>query len=491
MDIYVSVANQKLKIATNLQNLVAGTKNFIRFIFKLTDDWVDLHPFVQFQQNGKAFNQYLDEEDSAYLPPQITAGTCTMMLYGSDGEIIGTTNYITLTIDDSMFVVDADSTDIPPSIYEQIMAKFDNIMEADYVTETVRSELQRYIDDGRIGSLLIANGSIKYAQLDDDLKNKVDKQGSAIVINQLPSTGDSDVDYYVPSSGGGYTHYRWINNEFVSVGSDTYTKEYIDTEIQNVENDIDLVENSILDFENDISVLSSRISSNTDAINELVLFINDGDDNNYESRISALESAIDDLQYKPITVNSFTVSPNLVEKGSSILAFTYSYSFNKIPATLRIDGEVFDPVISGSEDMVTMDPIMQSTTFTLVATDNGSSTNQPASVTKTATMTFANRVYYGVSEIPAQINDAFLKGLQSTLSNTRARTITLNVTSGKYAWYALPSQLGTCNFNVGGFDGGFTKVAEFSHTNNSGHSETYHVYRSDNPSLDSIKVVIS
>lgn len=489
MDIYVSVANQKLKIATNLKNLVAGTKDFIRFIFELTDDWQNLHPFVQFKQNDTTYNQYLDEEDSAYLPAEITSGPCTMTLYGSNGKTVATTNYITLQIDDSRFIVDANSTDITPPIYEQIMEKFDKLLEADYVTETVRSELQRYIDDGRIGSLLIADGSIKYAQLDDNLKNKVDKQGSAIVMNQLPSTGDSDVDYYIPSSGGGYTHYRWINEEFVSVGSDTYTKEYIDVEIQNVENDIDLVENSILDFENDISALSSRISSNTDAINELVLFINDGD--NYESRISALESAIDDLQYKPITVNSFTVSPNLVEKGSSILAFTYSYSFNKIPATLRIDGEVFDPVISGSEDMVTMDPIIQSTTFTLVATDNGSSTNQPASVTKTATMTFANRVYYGVSEIPEQINDAFLKGLQSTLSNTRARTLTLNVTSGKYAWYALPSQLGTCNFNVGGFDGGFTKVAEFSHTNNSGHSETYHVYRSDNPSLDSIKVVIS
>ena len=491
MDIYVSVANQKLKIATNLKNLVAGTKDFIRFIFELTDDWQNLHPFVQFKQNDVTYNQYLDEEDSAYLPAEITSGTCTMTLYGSNGKTVATTNYITLQIDDSRFIVDANSTDITPPIYEQIMEKFDKLLEADYVTETVRSELQRYIDDGRIGSLLIADGSIKYAQLDDNLKNKVDKQGSAIVMNQLPSTGDSDVDYYVPSSGGGYTHYRWINNEFISVGSDTYTKEYIDTEIQNVEDDIDLVENSILDFENDISALSSRISSNTDAINELVLFINDGGDNNYESRISALESVIDDLQYKPISVNSFAVNPSLVEKGSSITNYTLSYSFNKIPVTFTIDNETINPVLSGSKDVVASNPITTNKSFSLVVTDNGSSNNQPTTATKTATMTFANRVYYGVSEIPAQINDVFLKGLQSTLSNTRARTLTLNVTSGKYAWYALPSQLGTCNFNVGGFDGGFTKVAEFSHTNNSGHSETYHVYRSDNPSLDSRKVVIS
>lgn len=32
--------------------------------------------FAQFMQNGVAYNQYLDEENSAYLPPEIGVGTC-------------------------------------------------------------------------------------------------------------------------------------------------------------------------------------------------------------------------------------------------------------------------------------------------------------------------------------------------------------------------------------------------------------------------------
>ena len=42
---------------------------------------------------------------------------------------------------------------------------------------------------------------------------------------------------------------------------------------------------------------------------------------------------------------------------------------------------------------------------------------------------------------------------------------------------------GTPVFNVGGFDGGFTKAASISFTNASGYTEEYAVYRSDNSNL--------
>lgn len=51
MDILVNVANQKLKIATNLKSLVAGTQEFVRFVFNLTGDWDDLLTFAQFRQS--------------------------------------------------------------------------------------------------------------------------------------------------------------------------------------------------------------------------------------------------------------------------------------------------------------------------------------------------------------------------------------------------------------------------------------------------------
>lgn len=123
MDILVNVANQKLKIATNLKSLVAGTQEFVRFVFNLTGDWDDLTTFAQFSQNGVSYNQYLDEDNSAYLPSEIGVGHCTLMLYGSNQGTIATTNYLTLSIDENILVNDANSTEISESLYTQLVTK--------------------------------------------------------------------------------------------------------------------------------------------------------------------------------------------------------------------------------------------------------------------------------------------------------------------------------------------------------------------------------
>lgn len=127
MDILVNVANQKLKIATNLKSLVAGTQEFVRFVFNTSGDWDGLATFAQFRQNGVAYNQYLDDDKAAYLPSEIGVGTCTVMLYGSNGNTIATTNYLTLTIDENILVSDAESTDISLSLYNQLVSKVNSL----------------------------------------------------------------------------------------------------------------------------------------------------------------------------------------------------------------------------------------------------------------------------------------------------------------------------------------------------------------------------
>lgn len=127
MDILVNVANQKLKIATNLKSLVAGTQEFVRFVFNTSGDWDGLMTFAQFMQNGVAYNQYLDEDKAAYLPAEIGVGTCTVMLYGSNDKTIATTNYLTLTIDENILVSNAESTDISLSLYNQLVTKVNSL----------------------------------------------------------------------------------------------------------------------------------------------------------------------------------------------------------------------------------------------------------------------------------------------------------------------------------------------------------------------------
>ncbi len=150
MKVTVNVQGQKLQVLQNKKEFVAGSQKFVRFEFTLDEDWENLLKFAQFRQNGVAYNQYLDDENGAYLPAEIGEGTCTMMLYGSGGEIIGTTNYVTLTIDKNNLISDASSTEISESLYQQLVTKMNALSSwnGQSVSDLVEAdkELQRQIN---------------------------------------------------------------------------------------------------------------------------------------------------------------------------------------------------------------------------------------------------------------------------------------------------------------------------------------------------------
>ena len=99
-----------------------------------------------------------------------------------------------------------------------------------------------------------------------------------------------------------------------------------------------------------------------------------------------------------------------------------------------------------------------------------------------------NGVYYGVSAIPSSYDSAFVLKLTKALQGSRNKTFTLNAGAGQYIFYAIPARYRECGFNVGGFDGGFTKVSTFDFTNASGYKESYYLYKSDNANLGNTTV---
>lgn len=127
MNIQINVINQKLRLATNLKNYVAGSQEFVQFTFNISEEWDELLPFAQFIQNGSTYNVYLDSNNSVYLPSEIQAGICEVTLYGNNGRVRATTNKLKLNIDENSIVVDANSIDITPTLYEQLIAKFNKL----------------------------------------------------------------------------------------------------------------------------------------------------------------------------------------------------------------------------------------------------------------------------------------------------------------------------------------------------------------------------
>ena len=126
-------------------------------------------------------------------------------------------------------------------------------------------------------------------------------------------------------------------------------------------------------------------------------------------------------------------------------------------------------------------------TIVITATDE-----RDASVSRTLTINFQPKVYWGVAAGKEAYTDEDLLGLSgNALASGKARTFTVNAGADQYILYAIPSSFGVPTFKVNGFEGGFVKANTFEHTNASGYSQNYDVWKSVNPNLGNTQVVVT
>lgn len=203
-----------------------------------------------------------------------------------------------------------------------------------------------------------------------------------------------------------------------------------------------------------------------------------------EKNIADLQDVIKDLQYAKIEITSFESDKKVVELGSTVTDITFSWKINKTPSTLKLNSEVIDVNLRSCKKTGMKYTSQQS--FTLEAIDE-----RNASVAKTIYMYFYNGVYYGTAKMPGTVDATFIKSLHKNLQNSKNKTFNVSCGENVFIWYALPTRYGTPSFNVGGFDGGFQKVADIEFKNSSGYSEPYIVYKSDNSNLGTKTVTVS
>lgn len=193
----------------------------------------------------------------------------------------------------------------------------------------------------------------------------------------------------------------------------------------------------------------------------------------------------DEFEYVPIAITSFTNNKNTVEMGTKITDVILNWALNKDPKSMMIDSESITPLSTRSKTYSGQN-ITTNKTYTLKVTDE-----KDATATKTTSISFVNGVYWGAKTAPSGAYDsAFILGLTKGLQGSKGKTFTVNAAAGQHIFYALPARYGTCTFNVGGFDGGFTKVATIEFTNASGYKESYDIYKSVNAGLGSTTVTV-
>lgn len=190
----------------------------------------------------------------------------------------------------------------------------------------------------------------------------------------------------------------------------------------------------------------------------------------------------EEFNYKPIAISTFTNNKNTLEMGTKVTEVTLNWTLNKNPKTMTIDSESITPASTRTKTY-TGQNITTNKTYTLKVTDE-----KDASATKTTSITFYNGVYWGVAAA-GDYDSAFVLKLTKGLQANKTKTFSGNAGPGKYFFYAVPARYGTVTFNVGGFDGGFTKVATIEFTNASGYTESYDLYKSDNENLGQQTIV--
>ena len=239
-------------------------------------------------------------------------------------------------------------------------------------------------------------------------------------------------------------------------------------------------------------VSAERLNAIQDKIKELQIKIDSVDvgkvtakEVSYESdEFTNVQDALDSLLYKSPTVTSLTTTYSggtTLEMGTVLSSVTFNWAYNK-----NITSQAFANVSldTNVRTYTYTRGIFNTTTLNLTASDGKNSCS------RSITFTYANRIFYGVSSTNTY-NVALLKSLSNTLSNSKARSFTVNAGSNQYIFYAVPTRLGGCKFAVHGFEGGFEKVATISYTNSQTYTESYDIYKSDNPNLGNTTVVVS
>lgn len=200
--------------------------------------------------------------------------------------------------------------------------------------------------------------------------------------------------------------------------------------------------------------------------------------NNIEDGIANLYAKIDELSYKAIVINSFNISKSQAELGETVSGVNLSWSYSKEPKSQKLDNVDMDITL---REYAYSSDITSNKTFKLEVNDG------KTTVSRNVSINFYNGKYYGVSNTDVYDSD-LISSLTKVLTNSKNGSFTVNAGQDEYIFFAIPARYGEPTFVNNNFEGGFAKVNTIEFTNVYGYTESYNIYRSDNPSLGNTTV---
>lgn len=402
-------------------------------------------------------------------------------------DYVSKTNDVTSTYTGS----DADKTKIP------------NVGAMDALKTLVDTELDEKVNISNVESSVSSSSDnpVKSSALYTEFAKKVDvDQGSANEGKILQVNSSGNLGLVDPQSTVDLSDYVSKTNDVV----DTYSGQEVDkTKIPNL-GAMDALKTLV-----DTS-LSEKVSTAQGIANEgKILQVNDegnlalvdigsavgtdASDVSYtnagyptlDNVKKALDNLISKVYYISPSISSFTMSPSttIYETGSTVSELVFNWSYNKdITEQTLTDCSLADETVRTATYST---PFSTNKTFTLNATDGENS------VSKTLSIQFQNKIYFGGASEPNDYNSAFILGLSNSKFATSYKgSYTITAGAGQYAYICCPSSWNipsTCK--IGGFSTELVKENSISFTNSSGGITTYDIVRTTHTGLGSITMV--
>ena len=245
------------------------------------------------------------------------------------------------------------------------------------------------------------------------------------------------------------------------VGMATLRQQLLNS-VMNIENEIEQVVTDKAAIKADLAELTASVNA-YEADTAITL-------RELNNRVSALEDSI------PLEILNFRATPDVCEIGGSENVIL-SWNIQGTIAQITLDGQD----VTG-ETQATKANVRENTSYLLNVADRRGNTARA-----TASVKFVNHVFWGTSA-SAEATEATLKGLDHTeLSDVRARTFNVSPNI-EYIYYGYPKRLGTSEFKVNDFVGGFEDPEIVSVDNHAGFYEDYYIYRSANKLNSSFEV---
>ena len=242
-----------------------------------------------------------------------------------------------------------------------------------------------------------------------------------------------------------------------------------------------------LNYRYSFNVQSNMVLYNVSIVNIINRFEKIGstevDLSNYVTKdtYDSLLSRVENLEYEPIKITSFTSKHSgYYEVGYVLSRVDLNWSTSKTPSKIIAAGREITNM--NQTALIISDANLSSSAYmTLQVTDERGATDS-----KTVNFYFCYRLYWGTGSSLDITNLSY-----NELSGDVSRTITLTTGENEYMYYAIPKVLGTAQFKVGGFDGGFDDPIEQTITNSYGLEVDYLIYKSTNSNLGTQTVVVS